>query len=426
MTPIRFAARTSAAAAALALCAAASATPTTATTPATTPIKILFVGDSYTFGRVDPVMSYNAANVHDLTASFQQADPTGTNSYEPHPWGGVPGIFKELTDESGLDYDVSISARNAASLRGQFLNTASSAWNLRGNVASQTWGVVVLQDLSDVSLPAGRGKNANYAQFQAYSQQFEKFIHNGAAQSYTETQLYGGLAACEATGLSKASCNTTRNIAANPNASANTKVYLTETWARPDMVYAHQITTADPNSSSGEPIVDTSSAGGAATTYYTSIGAMTSDLHDAFATALASDSGFAGVIPVGDAFQLAVDSGQVQSGGFYDANGVFVPASASGPMDLWWDDLLHASKYGSYLDALVQYGTITGLNPSGLGADEIAASQLGISSTDATFLEHLASEELGFAVPVPEPSNVALLALGLGLLAWNAKRRARG
>jgi len=32
------------------------------------PIAVLFVGNSYTFGRVDPVMSYNAANVHDLTA----------------------------------------------------------------------------------------------------------------------------------------------------------------------------------------------------------------------------------------------------------------------------------------------------------------------------------------------------------------------
>jgi hypothetical protein len=29
------------------------------------PIAILFVGNSYTFGRVDPVLSYNAANVHD-------------------------------------------------------------------------------------------------------------------------------------------------------------------------------------------------------------------------------------------------------------------------------------------------------------------------------------------------------------------------
>src|SRR3954466_15026727 len=93
------------------------------------PIAILFVGNSYTFGRVDPVMSYNAANVHDLTAAFNAVSSTGSNPWEPHPWGGVPGIFKKFTDESGLNYDVSISARNAASLRGQFLNTANAAWD---------------------------------------------------------------------------------------------------------------------------------------------------------------------------------------------------------------------------------------------------------------------------------------------------------
>src|SRR5512139_3830347 len=82
------------------------------------PQSILFVGNSYTFGRVDPVMSYNAANVHDLTAAMNIANPAGSNVYEPHPWGGVAGIFKQFTLQSGLDYDVSISARNAASLRG--------------------------------------------------------------------------------------------------------------------------------------------------------------------------------------------------------------------------------------------------------------------------------------------------------------------
>lgn len=90
------------------------------------PIEILFVGNSYTFGRLDPVMSYNTVNVHDLTAGFWAINKSGTNPWEPHPWGGVPGIFKQFTDEVGLNYDVSISARNAASLRGQFLNTANS------------------------------------------------------------------------------------------------------------------------------------------------------------------------------------------------------------------------------------------------------------------------------------------------------------
>jgi hypothetical protein len=304
------------ASAALALCAAASAS------AASTPIEILFVGDSYTFGRVDPVMSYNAANVHDLTAGFDAVDSSGTNAFEPHPWGGVPGIFKEFTTESGLNYDVSISARNAASLRGQFLDSASSAWKLRENVASKTWNVVVLQDQSDVSLPNGKGKNADNAQFQAYVNQFVNFIHTGTAQTYTETQLYGSLANCEAAGDSKTSCGIKRVIPANTNASANTKVYLTETWARPDMVFAHQNTVPDPNSPSGEPIVDTSSTGGPATLYYTSLGAMTFDLHAAFAAEAAANPGIAGVIPVGDAFQLAVNQGSVQSSGFYDANGV--------------------------------------------------------------------------------------------------------
>jgi hypothetical protein len=384
------------------------------------PIKILFVGNSYTFGRVDPVLSYNAANVHDLTAAFNAVSSAGSNPYEPHPWGGVPGIFKKFTDESGLSYDVSISARNAATLRGQFLNTANAAWDLRGNVASQVWNTVVLQEQSDAALPAGRGKNANLAQFNAYADQFERFIHNGSAQSYTETQLYGSLAACQATGASTTTCNTVRNIPANPNASAATKVYLTETWARPDMVFAHKITTPDLTTSDGRPIVDTSSAGGDATLYYATLAGMTADLHASFAAKAASNPKFAGVLPVGDAFQLAVDQGLVKTSGFYDANGVYVPTQPGEPMNLWWFDYLHASKYGSYLDALVQFGMITGLSPLSLGPNEQAAIDLGISQTDALTLQRVAAEELGIAA-VPEPETWALLAGGLVFVAARRK-----
>src|SRR5689334_16004549 len=121
---------------------------------------ILFVGNSFTFGRVDPVMSYNAANVRDLTAPVPGttfANTTGANPYEPHPWGGVPGVFEAFAHQAGLELDVAISARNAATLQGQYLNSNPAGWDLRGNVASQSWDVVVLQDNSTQALPSGTG-----------------------------------------------------------------------------------------------------------------------------------------------------------------------------------------------------------------------------------------------------------------------------
>ena len=387
------------------------------------PTQILFVGNSYTFGRVDPVMSYNAANVHDLTAGFNAASSTGSNPWEPHPWGGIAGIFKQMTVEQGLDYDVSISARNAASLRGQFLNTANAAWDLRGNVASKKWDVVVLQEQSDASLPYGSGKNANPLQFRAYADKFEQFIHNGAAQSYTERDLYGGLANCQQTGNSVSACNQVRTIAANTNANANAKVYLTETWARPDMVFAHLNTAADPTSPTGSPLPV--SPNSQATLYYQTLAAMTADLHSSIYGEAAANGHFAGVIGVGDAFQLALDADVVKTSGFYDANGVFIANQAGELMNLWWDDYLHASKYGSYLDALVQFGTITGLDPRLLGGGEIAARDLGISQADALTLQNVAARQLGLgASAVPEPASMATVLLGLGMLTA-ARRRKR-
>ncbi|MBR1124195.1 FG-GAP repeat protein [Bradyrhizobium lablabi] len=121
---------------------------------------ILFVGNSFTFGRVDPVMSYNTDNVRDLTAPVPGTtfeNTTGSNPYEPHPWGGVPGIFEAFAHQAGLELDVAISARNAATLQGQYLNSNPAGWDLRGNVASQSWDVVVLQDNSTQALPSGSG-----------------------------------------------------------------------------------------------------------------------------------------------------------------------------------------------------------------------------------------------------------------------------
>src|SRR4051812_43533303 len=54
---------------------------------------VLFVGNSFTFGALSPVMHYKAGTVADLNA-------TGI--------GGVPALFKAFATQAHLDYDVSL------------------------------------------------------------------------------------------------------------------------------------------------------------------------------------------------------------------------------------------------------------------------------------------------------------------------------
>jgi len=407
------------------LLAAAAVCAAPATASAET-ISVLFVGNSYTFGRVDPVMSYNAANVHDLTAAMWATNPSGSNVFEPHPWGGVAGIFKQFTVQSGLDYDVSLSTRNAASLRGHFLNTNAAGWDLRGNIGAQTWSKVVLQEQSDESLPKQPGLASNPDWFRNYVDKIEDFAHNGAAHSYRERDFFAGAttaeqtAACQAaTGSSATSCNTLRNIPANSFAGAATQVYLYQTWARPNLVNGAFVTSTDPTTGA---VTRTTTP---ATTFYNSLAGMTEDLRLAALAAAAQAAadgtgGLAGIAPVGESFQRAVSSGRATLD-------MWAPGAATdGLIDLWFDDGTHASKYGSYLSALTLFGTMTGIDPLALGAGEIAAADLGISPADALTLQLIASEQLGFTAPVPEPASAALLAAGLLLVAARAGRQRRG
>jgi hypothetical protein len=378
------------------------------------PESILFVGNSYTFGRVDPVMSYNAANVRDLTAPMQASNASGSNAFEPRPWGGVAGIFKQFTVQSGLDYDVAMSARNAASLRGHALNTNAAGWDLRSNITSQTWSKVVLQEQSDESLPKQPGLASNPDYFKNYVNKIENLIHSNAAQSYRERDFFAGATTADqtnacvaATGASATTCNTLRNLPANANASNATNVYLYQTWARPNLINAPFTTITDPVT--GAVSFTTTPAA----SYYSSLEAMTSDLKAAALAAadLADNDGTRGITkiaPVGEAFLLAVTTG-LATRDFYSSS-----AKTDGLIDLWFDDGTHASKWGSYLSALTIFGSVTGKDPLGLGAAERAASDLGISSADAVALQRVASLQLGFGVPVP--SSFALLLPALGLL----------
>ena len=49
--------------------------------------------------------------------------------------------------------------------------------------------------------------------------------------------------------------------------------------------------------------------------------------------------GFAGVIPVGEAFQRAVDDRIAKEDGFYGSDGVYAPYEPSDKINLWWDRL---------------------------------------------------------------------------------------
>jgi hypothetical protein len=373
-------------------------------------VSVLFVGNSYTFGRIDPVMSYNAANVRDLTYQMWLDNPDGSNTFEPHPWGGVPGIFKQLTVQAGLDYDVAISARNAASLRGHMLNTNPAGWDLRGNLALQTWDKVVLQEQSDEPLSLRPGLPSNPARFNNYVNKIAEYVKAGTLATYRERDYYEGgtdaakTANCVAiSGTSSTSCNARRGTDAtlssafrlpvNPNANASTEVFLYQTWARPNLVAGAFVTITD--DVTGEVTRTVTPA----TTYFDDLESMTDELavsyEQAFERPLDDGSvGFADIAPVGEAFMRAVTDGMATRD-MWAAD-----ATTDGLIDLWFDDGTHASKYGSYLSALTLFGTLTGIDPWSFGANEQAAADLGISPHDAVKLQKVASDQL-YASGVP-------------------------
>ncbi len=358
------------------------------------PVSVLFVGNSYTFGRVDPAMSYNAANVRDLTHPMWLANPAGSNTFEPHPWGGVAGIFKQLTVQAGLDYDVALSTRNAASLRGHMLNSNPAGWDMRGNIGSQTWSKVVLQEQSDEPLDRREGLGSNPEYFRFYADTIENFVHSTApSPTLRDRDAFPGAtsgdrqAACEAAGISRITCSRDRGAYENINASAATEVYLYQTWARPNLVTGAFVTSTD------ETTGEVTRTDMPATPYFSDLESMTAELkasyQAAYTQALADGSGgFARIAPVGEAFMRAVTQGVATR------NMWAVDAATDGLIDLWFDDGTHASKHGSYLSALTLFGTLTGIDPWSFGANEQAAADLGISARDALKLQQIASEQL--------------------------------
>ena len=67
---------------------------------------------------------------------------------------------------------------------------------------------------------------------------------------------------------------------------------------------------------------------------------------------------------------------------------------AFGQVDLWTYDHYHASIFGYYLEALIVFGRVTGLDPTRLGANERAADDLGIDPRVAVQLQQVAKAQL--------------------------------
>jgi hypothetical protein len=116
------------------------------------------------------------------------------------------------------------------------------------------------------------------------------------------------------------------------------------------------------------------------------IDAMAIDVRAAYDKAAGRAPQVRAVIPVGEAWNRAIAQG-IAAANPYEADG-------ADQINLWAEDGYHASAYGSYLAALVIFGSVTGRDPRDLGGDEEAAAELRIEPEQARMLQRIAFETL--------------------------------
>lgn len=113
---------------------------------------------------------------------------------------------------------------------------------------------------------------------------------------------------------------------------------------------------------------------------------MADDLLAVSREAVANDADLHVVIPVGTAWNRAMRDGLADPNPY---DGV-----AFGQVSLWAWDQYHASAEGYYLEALIVFGTVTGVDLRSLAGKERAADDLGLSPKVAAQLREIAAAEL--------------------------------
>lgn len=158
-------------------------------------------------------------------------------------------------------------------------------------------------------------------------------------------------------------------------------IHLTATWSRADQTY--------PESGHwhGQPIA-----------------AMARDVRAAYDKAAATSPAIKSVIPVGEAWNRAIETNVADSNPY---DGI-----TPGQIDLWTRDHYHASNEGYYLEALMVFGDLTGRDPRSLGDGECSAFELGMPAAEVKALQQVAFDQLASAnrvkaAPVPQPSAPA-------------------
>jgi hypothetical protein len=145
----------------------------------------------------------------------------------------------------------------------------------------------------------------------------------------------------------------------NPQA----KLYLFATWSRADQTYP------DGAPWHGKPIQQ-----------------MGKDVQAAYEEAVKEEPRYAGIVPVGLAWNRAIDTGVADDNPYDDIG--------ASKMDLWAYDHYHASVYGYYLEALMDFGKVTGADPLVLQGKDRVAEEIGISPVQAKALMQVAHDTL--------------------------------